>query len=63
MGAGISMYGPFRIVTENTKYTMPETNIGLFSDAFCTHYLSRLDSNLGKYITMTGNILKGEDTL
>jgi 3-hydroxyisobutyryl-CoA hydrolase len=57
------MYGPFRIVTERTKFTMPETKIGQFCDTICTHYLSRLDSNLAKYITMTGNILSGEDAL
>jgi 3-hydroxyisobutyryl-CoA hydrolase len=63
LGAGVSMYSPFRIVTENTKYAMPETAIGLFCDGLSTHYLSRLDVNLAKYITMTGTILKGEDTL
>ncbi|KAI8886781.1 ClpP/crotonase [Backusella circina FSU 941] len=62
-GVGISIYGPFRIVTENTKYSMPETKIGTLCESFSTHYLSRLDCNLAKYITMTGNVLKGEDAL
>jgi 3-hydroxyisobutyryl-CoA hydrolase len=63
LGAGVSMYSPFRIVNENTKYAMPETVIGMFCDGLSTHYLSRFDVNLAKYITMTGTMLKGEDTL
>jgi 3-hydroxyisobutyryl-CoA hydrolase len=63
LGAAISMYSPFRIVTENTKYAMPETAVGLFCDGLSTHYLSKFDVRLAKYITMTSTVLKGKDTL
>jgi 3-hydroxyisobutyryl-CoA hydrolase len=63
LGCGLAMYAPFRIITEKTKYAMPETAVGIFCDALCSYYLSRLDGYLGKYLTMTGSIINGEDVL
>jgi 3-hydroxyisobutyryl-CoA hydrolase len=57
LGGGLVMFAPFRIVTEKTKYAMPETAIGLFCDSLAPYYLSRLDGHLGKFLTMTGTIL------
>lgn len=31
-GVGISIHSQYKIVTENTKFAMPETSIGLFRD-------------------------------
>ncbi|GME81608.1 unnamed protein product [Ambrosiozyma monospora] len=31
-GVGLSVHAPFRIVSETTRFAMPESNIGFFSD-------------------------------
>ncbi|KAJ4721585.1 3-hydroxyisobutyryl-CoA hydrolase 1 [Melia azedarach] len=59
-GAGLSMYAPYRIVTENTVFAMPEAAIGLFPDVGASHFLSRLPGFLGEYLGLTGARLDGE---
>jgi hypothetical protein len=47
-------------------FAMPETGIGFFPDVGGTYFLSRLDLKhgcLGKYLGLTGTILKGIDTV
>lgn len=62
-GASIySMPAKYRIVTEKTVISMPETTIGYFNDAGSSHFLSRLDNNFGLYMGMTGTKVKGFDT-
>jgi 3-hydroxyisobutyryl-CoA hydrolase len=63
LGGGLVMFAPFRIVTEKTKYTMPETAIGPFCDSLASYYLSRLDGDLRKFLIMTETIIKGEGVL
>ncbi|KAJ4715175.1 3-hydroxyisobutyryl-CoA hydrolase 1 [Melia azedarach] len=58
-GAGLSMYAPFRIVTENTVFAMPEAAIGLFPDVGASHFLSRLPGFLGEYLGLAGARLDG----
>ncbi|KAK9728185.1 3-hydroxyisobutyryl-CoA hydrolase [Basidiobolus ranarum] len=60
-GCGISVHAPFRIATETTLMAMPETRIGLFPDVGSTFFLSRMDGELGVYLGLTGERLKGED--
>lgn len=54
---------PFRIATENTKFAMQEINIGTFADGGASYFLSRMDNYIGRYIALTGAILKAEDSL
>ncbi|KAJ3176456.1 hypothetical protein HK101_010444 [Irineochytrium annulatum] len=60
-GVGLSVHAPFRIVTENTVFAMPETNIGLFPDVGGSFFLPRLDGELGTYLGLTGHRLKGQE--
>jgi hypothetical protein len=51
-------------VTSKTAFAMPETGIGFFPDVGGTYFLSRLDlkhKSLGKYLGLTGAVLKGMD--
>lgn len=66
-GVGLSIHNPFRIATENTKWAMPEMDIGFFPDVGTTFALPRLitlannNSQMALYLCMTGDILNGYD--
>jgi len=53
-GVGISQPARFRVATENTKFAMPETGIGLFPDVGGGWYLSRLEGRVGQFLALTG---------
>jgi enoyl-CoA hydratase len=58
-GVGISQPARIRIATENTRFAMPETGIGLHPDVGGGWYLSRLPGQLGRYLALTGARLDG----
>nr|QWJ73356.1 3-hydroxyisobutyryl-CoA hydrolase 1-3 [Isatis tinctoria] len=62
-GAGISIHGQFRIVTENTVFAMPETELGFFPDVGASYFLSRLPGFFGEYVGLTGARLDGAEML
>ncbi len=62
-GVGISQPARFRIATENTKFAMPETGIGLFPDVGGGWYLSRLPGRVGQYLALTGARIDGAEAL
>jgi enoyl-CoA hydratase len=60
-GVGISQPARFRVATENTRFAMPETGIGLFPDVGGGWYLSRLEGRVGQYLALTGARIDGAD--
>ncbi|KQM24538.1 MULTISPECIES: enoyl-CoA hydratase/isomerase family protein [unclassified Sphingomonas] len=62
-GVGISQPCRFRIATENSRFAMPETAIGLFPDVGGGWYLSRLPGRIGQYLALTGARLDGSEML
>ena len=62
-GVGISQPAQFRVATENTRFAMPETGIGLFPDVGGGWYLSRLPSRMGQFLALTGARLDGAECL
>jgi enoyl-CoA hydratase len=62
-GVGISQPTRFRVATENTKFAMPETGIGLFPDVGGGWYLSRLEGRVGQYLALTGGRVAGPGCL
>ncbi|KAG5539302.1 hypothetical protein RHGRI_019761 [Rhododendron griersonianum] len=62
-GAGLSMNGMFRIVTENTVFAMPEVLIGHFPDVGASYFLSRLPGYYGEYLGLTGARINGVEML
>lgn len=60
-GVGISQPAKFRVATENTRFAMPETGIGLFPDVGGGWYLSRLAGRLGQFLALTGARLDGSE--
>ncbi|OIT19936.1 PREDICTED: 3-hydroxyisobutyryl-CoA hydrolase-like protein 2, mitochondrial [Nicotiana attenuata] len=62
-GAGISLPGMFRVVTDRTVYSTPEAQIGFHPDAGASYYLSRLPGYLGEYLALTGEKLNGVEMI
>lgn len=62
-GVGISQPAKYRVATENTRFAMPETGIGLFPDVGGGWYLSRLGRRLGQFLALTGARLDGSECL
>ena len=60
-GVGISLPCKFRIATENTRFAMPETSIGLFPDVGGGWYLPRLPGQVGEFMALTGARLDGAE--
>jgi enoyl-CoA hydratase len=60
-GVGISQPAKFRVATENTRFAMPETGIGLFPDVGGGWYLSRLEGRIGQYLALTGARIDGAE--
>ncbi|HYM18061.1 MAG TPA: enoyl-CoA hydratase/isomerase family protein [Micropepsaceae bacterium] len=62
-GAGVSIHGSFRVVSENTVFAMPETSIGLFPDIGASYFLSHLPGEIGMYLALTGLRITPADML
>ena len=62
-GVGLSLPCDYRVATENTRFAMPETGIGLFPDVGGGWYLSRLADRTGQYLALTGARIDGADCL
>jgi enoyl-CoA hydratase len=60
-GVGISQPARFHVATENTRYAMPETGIGLFPDVGGGWYLSRLPGRIGQFLALTGARFDGSE--
>jgi enoyl-CoA hydratase len=60
-GVGISLPCDYRVATENTRFAMPETGIGLFPDVGGGWYLPRLPGRVGQFIVLTGARLDGAE--
>ncbi|MEZ5210174.1 enoyl-CoA hydratase/isomerase family protein [Gordonia sp. (in: high G+C Gram-positive bacteria)] len=62
-GVGISAHASVRIVTDRTRFAMPEVGIGLVPDVGGTLLLSRIPGELGTYIALTAVQLDGADVI
>lgn len=60
-GAGISLHGSHRIVSENSLFAMPEASLGFFPDVGASYFLTRLSENFGLYLALTGKRIQWGD--
>lgn len=65
MGGGVGLtYGAsHRIVTERTKWAMPEMNIGFFPDVGAGYFLNQAPGYVGYYLALTASIIQAADVL
>ena len=62
-GSGLAFPGKYRIITENTVWSMPENSIGFYPDVGVPFYLSKMKNNFGLFLALTGRRLKSFDCL
>lgn len=60
-GVGLMMGASHRVVTDTTRFAMPEITIGLFPDVGGTWMLSRLPDGIGVFLALTGSQLGARD--
>lgn len=65
MGGGMGLMAgcSHRLVTERTRFAMPEVTIGLFPDASGSWFLQRMPAKTGLFLGLTGAICNGNDAL
>jgi enoyl-CoA hydratase len=62
-GVGVSAHGSHRVVTERTRFAMPEAAIGFFPDVGATWLLSRAPGEIGTYLALTGQAVGPDDAI
>lgn len=62
-GIGVSAHGNARIVTERTRFGMPEVTIGFAPDVGGPYLLSRAPGELGTHLALTGGTGSGADAI
>ncbi|MFT8676641.1 MAG: enoyl-CoA hydratase/isomerase family protein, partial [Acetobacter sp.] len=62
-GVGIGCHVGYRIVTERSVLAMPETSIGLVTDAGGSWLLSRAPGHEGLRLALTGQRMTGQDAV
>lgn len=62
-GMGLTQGASYRIVTEKSRLSMPETLIGLFPDVGGGFFLSKLENDLGRYLALTGDQVLAKEAL
>ncbi len=62
-GAGLGIHVTHRIVTDRTRFAMPETGIGFVPDVGSTWLLARSQGQTGRYMALTGDTFGAADTI
>lgn len=62
-GVGLSIGASHRIVTESSKWAMPEMNIGFFPDVGASYFLNQMPGLVGTYIALTASVFNASDAL
>jgi len=62
-GVGLSLFGKYRVITENLDWAMPEARIGYINDNGGSHFLAKFPGKIGLYIALTAARIKAEDAM
>ncbi|KGX87382.1 enoyl-CoA hydratase/isomerase family protein [Pontibacillus litoralis] len=62
-GVGLSFGANYKIVTDRTKWAMPEMNIGFFPDVGAGYFLNQAPGYIGRYLALTASVITASDVL
>lgn len=62
-GVGLSYGASHRVVTERSKWAMPEMNISFFPDVGAAYFLNKAPGYIGRYLALTATIITATDIL
>src|SRR5699024_6998743 len=62
-GVGLSYGASHRIVTDKTKWSMPEMNIGFFPDVGAAYFLNKAPGYIGRYLALNAEVLTASEVL
>jgi enoyl-CoA hydratase len=62
-GAGLAEHCTHIIMSETTRFAMPETSIGLFPDVGASLFLGRCPLPVARLLGMTGYVIQGADCM
>mgnify|MGYP002737686025 CR=1 FL=1 len=62
-GVGISAPASHRVVTDSTRFGMPEVGIGFSPDVGGAYYLANAPAGIGNYLGLTGAHISGADAV
>ncbi|MCM2503788.1 enoyl-CoA hydratase/isomerase family protein [Aureimonas altamirensis] len=62
-GAGLGIHVRHRIVTDGTRFAMPEVGIGFVPDVGSTFLLARAPGETGRYLALTGDTFDAADVI
>ncbi|AMA73074.1 enoyl-CoA hydratase/isomerase family protein [Aneurinibacillus thermoaerophilus] len=62
-GVGLSIFASDRVVTERSKLSMPEMNIGFFPDVGGSYFLNQMPGHMGRYLALTAHLFNGADAI
>ena len=62
-GMGVCMASRYRIVSDASRWAMPETQIGFFPDVGAGAFLNKCPGSVGMYLALTGAQMNAADAL
>lgn len=62
-GVGISYGASHRIITDRTRWAMPEMTIGFFPDVGASYFLNQMPGVYGRYLALTAETISPSDIL
>jgi len=65
MGGGLGIYAgaSHRVVTENSRFAMPEVTIGLYPDVGGSYFLNKTPGQSGRFLALTGASFNAADAI
>lgn len=65
MGGGLGIFAgsSHRVVTEKSRFAMPEITIALFPDVGGSHFLNQMPDGVGRFLALTAANFNGTDAL
>src|SRR5699024_3570300 len=62
-GVGLDYSASNRIVTERTKWAIPEINIRYYPDVGAAYFLNKAPGHIRRYLALTSTMIKAKDVI